>query len=460
MKRILQTGITGQQGVALVESVVLKMGSIWHPTGGLEAGTDGYIEFRDPATGEMLNLHLPVQSKATTTRFSSETATQAAYVCTPDDLEYWLKGNKPIVLVVSRPTTGEAYWVSVKDYFRDPALRRSRRIVFNKDRDRFDESSLPRLISVATSNAGGGYLAPRRKPERIISSLQRVTRLPQRLFHGYTDCANGKEVRRRLIEAGDATSQEWAYRGKQIISVHDLSVGAWKRVCDPGTVEDFGAEEWANSYDEDRRNDFVDLLRQCLRSRLQRMHVRFEPDEKYYHFTATHDLAPRIVTYRSLARDSERPVFKEYTKTVEGVVWTYYRHNGFYGRFRRYSDEWFLQIDPTYRFTSDGRSEHPRASALLSGIRKLEKNPAVLGQVVMWAALLRDTDTQDMFGDPPYPYLGFEDLLTFESAVGIDDDEWLTSDDDPEALKAKEQVERAELDFLDVLDAADGEDEA
>jgi hypothetical protein len=96
----------------------------------------------------------------------------------------------------------------------------------------------------------------------------------------------------------------------------------------------------------------------------------------------------------------------------------------------------------------------------LTGIRILEKNPAVLGQVVMWAALLKDPEIQDMFRDSPYPYLGFGDLLTFESALGIEDGEWLSSDDDPEAVKAREQAEQEELDFLDVLHATDAETDA
>lgn len=261
MKKIRSTGITGQQGVALIETTVLKMGSIWHPTGGLEAGTDGYIEFRDPTTGEMLNLHLPVQSKATTTPFSSETEARAAYVCAQEDLDYWMKGNKPIILVVSRPTTGEAYWVSIKDYFRDPSLRKSRKVWFDKERDRFDESTLPRLLAVATSNVGGTYLAPRPQPEEVFSNLLRVVRLPTRIFHAYTDCGSGKEVRDRLNETGAHNAQEWSYRGKQIISVDDLSTSPWSRICDPGTVEEFEVEEWTNSLDEDRQNDLIDLLK-------------------------------------------------------------------------------------------------------------------------------------------------------------------------------------------------------
>jgi hypothetical protein len=441
MKKIRATGITGQQGVALIETTVLKMGSIWHPTGGLEAGTDGYIEFRDPTTGEMLNLHLPVQSKATTTQLSSETETRAAYVCAQEDLDYWMKGNKPIVLVVSRPSTGEAYWVSVKDYFKDPAHRKSRKVWFDKASDRFDESALQHLLAVAASNAGGTYLAPPLKPERILSNLLRVTRLPTRVFHAYTDCTSGKVVRERLNEAGAQDAQEWSYRGKAIVSVHDLSTREWRRICDPGTVEEFDVDDWTNSLDEDRQNDFVALLNQCLRTRLQRLHVRFDAEEKYYHFTATKDLKPRVVRYRSLAKDASRKVFLDYTKKVDDAIWTYYRHHAFYGRFRQFGEEWFLQIDPTYRFTSDGRQVHHNASKLLSGIRKLEKNPAVLGQAVMWASLLKDPETPDMFADAPYPHLRFGDFLAFESPVGISDDEWLSSDDDPEAQKAMEQIE-------------------
>lgn len=119
----------------------------------------------------------------------------------------------------------------------------------------------------------------------------------------------------------------------------------------------------------------------------------------------------------------------------------YYRHHGFYGRFRQFGEDWFLQIDPTYRFTSDGRNLHPKSPKLLSGIRKLEKNPAVLGQVIMWASLLKDADAPDIFAPPDYPHLGFGDLLTFTSPVGINEAEWLSSDEDPGAEQANEQVE-------------------
>ena len=143
----------------------------------------------------------------------------------------------------------------------------------------------------------------------------------------------------------------------------------------------------------------------------------------------------------SLARKSRRTVVRAYADKLDGDQTAYHRHHAFYARFRRYGEEWFLQIDPTYRFTSDGRTVSSLAPALMTGIRKLERNPAVLGQVVMWASLLADLDTHDLFPPARYPHLGFGELVTFESPVGIDEREWLSTDDDPAAQQAMEQAE-------------------
>ena len=46
-----------------------------------------------------------------------ETDTTFEFTCTRDDLEYWLSGTSPVLLIVSKPTKKLAWWVSVKDYF-------------------------------------------------------------------------------------------------------------------------------------------------------------------------------------------------------------------------------------------------------------------------------------------------------------------------------------------------------
>jgi hypothetical protein len=149
-KKIHQNSIIGQEGVNLVERLVLKMGFLWYATPGMEAGIDGVIETRDRITGAVYNKIIQVQSKATVNRFPAETDDKFQYICHERDLNYWLEGNTPVILVVSRPRTDEAYWVSVKSYFKDSKKRASRKIIFDKKHDRFDEHSAKALMDLAS----------------------------------------------------------------------------------------------------------------------------------------------------------------------------------------------------------------------------------------------------------------------------------------------------------------------
>jgi hypothetical protein len=131
-KQIVDKDLTGQQGVNLVEKIVLEMGFVWRPTPIHDIGIDGEIEIRDFASGEMTNCIIKVQSRAISGRFTAETDSSFEYVCRPQDLDYWLSGNIPVILVVSRPNTEEAYWVCTGEYFNSPEKKKERRIFFDK----------------------------------------------------------------------------------------------------------------------------------------------------------------------------------------------------------------------------------------------------------------------------------------------------------------------------------------
>ena len=126
-KTLSKQALIGQRGVNLIERIVLDMGSRWVPSPVLDVGIDGIIELCDPTTGAALGIVLHVQSRATEERFTAETVDSFEYLCSERDLDYWMQGNAPVVLVVSRPGNNEAYWVSIKDYFADPNRRSARR---------------------------------------------------------------------------------------------------------------------------------------------------------------------------------------------------------------------------------------------------------------------------------------------------------------------------------------------
>jgi hypothetical protein len=111
-KQVHENAMTGQKGINLIEQITLKMGFTWHPSNqSLEAGLDGFIELRNPSTGEVLNSVIFVQSKATDHEFQAENGASFSFTCNQRDLEYWLKGNAPILLICSRPRTSEAYFL-------------------------------------------------------------------------------------------------------------------------------------------------------------------------------------------------------------------------------------------------------------------------------------------------------------------------------------------------------------
>ena len=122
-------------------------------------------------------------------------------------------------------------------------------------------------------------------------------------------------------------------------------------------------------------------------------------------------------------------MFREYRSKTDPSKVFYYRHVGFEPRFRHFDGWWYLEINPTYLFTSDGEKTHPYNQEYLSKIKSIEGSGAVGGSVVMFAALLRDRE--GLFPDN-YPHLGFGNLLDGELDVGIDDRLW--SKDDKKTL--------------------------
>lgn len=424
MKKILQTDIIGQQGVNLIESVCLKMGFLWHPTG-LEAGIDGYIELRNATTGEVTNCIIQVQSKATENDFEGDTGGAFSFTCAQKDVDYWMAGNAPVILVRSRPKTNEAYWVSVKDYFKDPAVRKARKIVFDKSRDRFDADAKSDLERLAIPADAGLYIGTKPKQETIYSNLVKLGPLPKHYYVAGTEYRTPPEVFAALREHTPKTRGEWILGGKVITSFHDLSKPPWTEVCDGESAETLDTEEWAQATDPARQRDFVHLLNACLKDKLFPKGIKFSREHGFYYFRASRDLTDREYAYQSRENRTDRWVFKGYPKKSDPSKMSYYRHSAFEGRFVRYGGEWFLQVTPNYHFTYDGEKPSFYAASLLSGIKRLENNQAVHGQVVMWANVLTE---RSLFDVTPQ-FLDFVSPVQFELDVGLDDKSWLKRED-------------------------------
>lgn len=418
-KRITEEQLLGQRGVNLIERILLEMGFAWNPTtAATDAGIDGYIELRDPTTGEMSATVLLVQSKA---RSYLENETPDSFDFTPKqaDLDYWRQSNAPLLLIVSRPSTQEAWWKEIRGYCRSRPSS-TRKITFHKIADRFDTRAAPLLLQEARQARPGLYFAPPRIRETLTTNLITITRLPPRLFMAETPYHDGRAMSRAMAKLGGHPPREWIVRDKMLYSVHDLREGRWPELCDRGTVEEIETSEWAESDDQDTLNKFVELLEYCLRELLSQHDIRYRRSLQCYYVAATPNLSKRVFAYRSREKHTERDVFVRLTNKTDPTK-HYYRHSAFESRFRRIDGRWYLEIEPGYVFTVDGMLEHPRQAERLSALRRVEGHAAVFGQVLMFARVLEERP-DSVHGR--YEFLALGPLATVDVDCGILDEVW------------------------------------
>lgn len=169
-KKVIRQTLIGEAGIALIHTRVTEMGFLFHPRR-VDHGIDGHIDLVDPVSGEVLNLVLLVQSKASTLPFTAETDTSFRYTCDARDLNSWLRGNAPVILVLSHPEQHQAWWVDIREEFAETQSRASRIIKVDKRRQVFDASAAQELLRRAAPRIIQPYEAPT-GPGRPVSEFR------------------------------------------------------------------------------------------------------------------------------------------------------------------------------------------------------------------------------------------------------------------------------------------------
>lgn len=370
-KSISSSQVIGEAGVALIALRTAEMGHVWHQRQ-TDAGIDGEIELRDAETGEVRNLVVMVQSKASDRPFPGEDDTSFHYVVDERDLAYWLGGNAPVILICAHPRLGQAWWVHLNAWFDDPARRESRRVVFDKATQAFDAQAGHAVARLAAPAGTGIYLGAPPRRERLVSNLLPLVGLPPTVYTLPVAEPRVDRLGPALREAGLRRS-DWVLSGGLARSLRAFDEPQWKRFT-VGLATEEPSERWLTN--EDR-----DLLRLCsqllTRTLLEDLHqeVAWHGKRRMLYFRPTRDLRPRFLPGR--ARD--RVVFKGHPHKKDPGRMAYYRHAALHVDYVRFDGRWHAQLNPTYLFTDDGRVESPLAAGQLAGIRRLERAAAVEG---------------------------------------------------------------------------------
>jgi hypothetical protein len=447
-KTVTRQTLIGEAGINLIAQRATEMGYLFHPRR-VDHGIDGHLDLVDSRTGALLNLVLLVQSKAQDAPFANETPDSFHYLCRPADLNLWLAGNAPVLLIFSHPKTGEAWWVDVKAAFPTPQSRAARRIDVDKKAQRFDRDAAALLLEVGMPRDLGLYLRPAPKPETIESNLVPVQELPPKIFVGRSAASDYRAAGELL--GPSRTRNVWVLRDGNVLSFHDLRTSGLA-VLAASDIEEHDTAEWAGTQDQDALWTFTDLLSRTILGGYPEL--RWHNSRKHVHFQRSHDLQARKIPSGSANR--KRTVFAPHGDDGAGGV-GFYSHAALTIRPRRIAGRWYVQLEPDYCFTSDGVNEHRNADRLRAGIKRLDKHAAVKGWVRMWALFLRGPG--DLFATALPVQLG--DQLTFDVQDGIDDRLWgpmpehgdLSADDEQEpAGPLAVPLDEYETDLLTLLE--------
>lgn len=403
----------GYRAEAFVSKTVADAGFIWNDRR-RDFGIDGQIETVS-AAGEVTGEAVLVQVKGTERGFPGETDSSIRLIVDKDHIDYWLRIDQPVIVVCVDLSKGQAWWKLVGDWFSDPSRRTQRAIEFDKKSDRFDVTTVGRILQSTTSSKDG--LTRLAGNESLISNMLAVESFGPTIWSASSPCRVRDDAWERMRANGAFESGFHLSQGK-IFAMTPLHRGALSVLCD-GPVTEMPTEAWAGSEDPDLRKRFVSLLNFTLRS-AHHPDLVWHSKKRVVYFQAPANLARRRIKGRR--KGPGRSFFMPYYgKDAETKV-KYCRHYAADLRFRRWEGRWFLEINPDYHFTIDGKRDSLYDEEYVSKIKRRERNSAVLGLVQAWADYLRGEDT--LFSERDRRIV-FGDLLTFEADAFIDEAVWI-----------------------------------
>jgi hypothetical protein len=439
-KRITDSQVLGELGETAVKKIVLETGFLYEQRGRLEAGTDGLIELRDRRSGAPLGKLLGVQVKATVgSNYVRETDKQFEYLLKGKDLAYWRKYNIPVIIVLWRQSDGSAYWKDVTDSLRGD----ERRLRFDKNVDVFDPRCADRLAALTIDRRTPGvYLPPLNLGENAIINMMRL-RLPDEIFIATSPFGAGKDAIADLVKQKNPRF-DWVVRKRRFVSFFDPREYGTKAIVDLDQVEAVDTKLFVLNDDIDDTNDTIDLLRRSVARQTSNQIIHL-PKDRLFYFHALRENKSRSYKYASSVKDASAKVVSYYPNKKFPDKPGFVRHHAVGFRFERLGDEWFIVIDPTFYFTRNGFIPHPFPGVLLAGKKRLERNAAVRGQVIMWQSLLAESakPKNDLFEKTAADdrLIGFEHLPLVELAQAVPEDTWERTDPRANEMKAADLFE-------------------
>lgn len=380
-KRITPNQLLGELGESAVKTRFLSIGFQFDGRSRLEAGIDGIAEVM--REGEPLARMIAVQIKSTDSgQYVGEDEAGFTYTITERDLEYWKPANLPVIIVLYRKSDESFYW---KEIGSDLSVQK-RTLRINKETDQLNAEAVDRLAAITVPKAGFGYyIPPLGGGEQALVNILPVE-LPDEIFVASTAYTPSKAIS-ILHDQDEPHRFDWIINGGTFWSFHDPRSSACSEIVDEDQIEAIDTKLLAFHEDVDEQNKFAHLLKKSLEHQVG-CDLRWYKEKSLFYFRATEKNTQRTFHYEATSKKTQADVVNVSRNKEDDTHVEFVRHHAFVPRFELIADQWFLVINPTYYFTTNGFTPHPHPHALLAGKKRKDNSGSLHGQVVMWHRFL------------------------------------------------------------------------
>lgn len=236
-------------------------------------------------------------------------------------------------------------------------------------------------------------------------------------------------VRAALEQRGRGFGVDWVCHEGKIVTFHDLSDShlPLSNIVDVGTVTSLGSDEFYK-IDENYARVFKHLLRRCMQQQLYHQGVSWQHQEKVYIFVGEEGEEKRTEEWHD-RRTNKRTVYECTMKPQRPDEIWYCKHLAFQTEFKRFGPAWYVLIKPEWFFSYNGYKKYFHGPEKVEWLKRREANMHVFNHLRFIAHFLRYGKPPDFFVQrPEYPFLRFGELLSFDTAPLLVDQDWLGSE--------------------------------
>lgn len=219
---------------------------------------------------------------------------------------------------------------------------------------------------------------------KFACNLFEVLKLPDTVYFAETDARRKGEVFKIL-------EKQWIppflLLREKMWSFYDLSErqNPLHKCVDLGTVESYRLSDFIEENGDTR--ELVQLLNESLSDHLFSIGLRVDTKKKRAYFTKTMDGNAKEITYQGRLKKATRTVAKPRVNLSNGKI-SYWEHKSIWYSFENIGGVWYLMLNPSYIFTTDGfknllKSE--RVNILSTKKASRDYNMAVHNDLTFWS---------------------------------------------------------------------------